>query len=560
MSSQRQEKDQDLSVLNHDNLSFYFPFANFTDVIKQEKGPVNQITGQHDPVTEDLFLNHPSSTSSTTSTTSNHPLPSLLLNSRSRSRSPTNNPHQPLQISSNTQLQDGIPISPPSTPPSSPTPSIAALPSSPSASLIQTNSSNNNFNPNVNVMVRSSGGRMVDHNSGPASESDSSNAESQSEISAEGSGSGSGSGIIDNGYGNQEDWESYQEVGFKGKGKAKGKEQCAVDLLSATVSKMATSPPPSNNHSTKSTSSHQQAQSHEKVSAVKAEEKLQDEVAENEEGEEEEEDAFTEDEESEPSNQLSHHQQLLSFSRPITMPDTPAATPESFQYPSTSRGSSATSTNSSLPSGPELGVSHRPTFSARAFMVELFPSLEDKLLSAKSVVNSKSKSRKNRSLKEGWLAEDAGVELIENCFGWRGAVLDRNGAVMRKTGRGTPEKRVLYVSMPLGDNNNNRISGGQEPNPTSTSNHLYQSQASLRTTVLSLLDFASDSLHPPCGALVLSIEKDLLAQGELPSLLHGLCYVGGNVVSFNGEKEESAEEGGAGEKPREGVVLVRIEL
>ena len=59
---------------------------------------------------------------------------------------------------------------------------------------------------------------------------------------------------------------------------------------------------------------------------------------------------------------------------------------------------------------------------------------------------------------------------------------------------------------------------------------------------------------------MLSIEKGLLANGELPGLLHGLCYVGGNVVSFNGEKEEGSEEGGAGEKPKEGVVLVRIEL
>ena len=172
---------------------------------------------------------------------------------------------------------------------------------------------------------------------------------------------------------------------------------------------------------------------------------------------------------SDPSQDSSSQSRERSFTL-SSMPDTPAATPESLQYASIGR-SSSTST-SSFPSGPQLEVSHRPTFSARAFMVELFPALEDKLFSARG--NGKSKKSKNRGLKEGWLAEDAGVELIENCHGWRGAVLDRNGAVMRKAGRGDSEKRVLYVSMPLGSGN--KTSGGIEPqsnlNKESTSSNL----------------------------------------------------------------------------------------
>jgi len=506
---------------------------------------VNQITGRHDPVTGDMAQD---SDSVTNASFSNHPLPSLLLTSRSgsRSRSPISSfnslpssSSQSVQIPA-PQFQDGVPISPPSTPPTSPRALPIQTSISPTASIIN----NYEFNPAVSVMVRSSGGRMVDHKSG--SGSDSEVVESQSEISAEG-----GASLVEDGYGKEEDWETYGQVKQNGrKLKGKGKEQCAVDLLSATASRMGTS-------STRS--SHQASGTHStaSISGAESDKSSNNSAAEEEEGTEH----LSDLQEEEQVTQLSH--QLLSFSRPISMPDTPAATPESLQYASIGR-SSSTST-SSFPSGPQLEVSHRPTFSARAFMVELFPALEDKLFSARG--NGKSKKSKNRGLKEGWLAEDAGVELIENCHGWRGAVLDRNGAVMRKAGRGDSEKRVLYVSMPLGSGN--KTSGGIEPqsnlNKESTSSNLrtpttYQSSASLRTTVLSLLDFASDSLHPPCGALVLSIEKGLLANGELPGLLHGLCYVGGNVVSFNGEKEEGSEEGGAGEKPKEGVVLVRIEL
>lgn len=71
----------------------------------------------------------------------------------------------------------------------------------------------------------------------------------------------------------------------------------------------------------------------------------------------------------------------------------------------------------------------------------------------------------------------------------------------------------------------------------------------LRDDVVSILDLASEKLA--CGRVIVALERD--AMPDFPSTLHGLCYVGAQVV-------KSAELGVEELMPKEGIILAAIDL
>lgn len=100
-------------------------------------------------------------------------------------------------------------------------------------------------------------------------------------------------------------------------------------------------------------------------------------------------------------------------------------------------------------------------------------------------------------------AEDAGVELL--CPGWTGAVIQKHshdlpGGI----------DRALYVQLPLAFD-----------------------RSRLRDNMLRILDMASDSAS--ASRVVFCLERNTL---DLASLLHGMCYVGGQLSSIHGQRDE----------------------
>ncbi|KAN0060466.1 hypothetical protein ACQY0O_007797 [Thecaphora frezii] len=159
--------------------------------------------------------------------------------------------------------------------------------------------------------------------------------------------------------------------------------------------------------------------------------------------------------------------------------------------------------------------------------------------------------------------EDAGVELV--CPGWSGAVLKTSGSASSEAAvphsesyssdasnsSGTSSadsKRTLYVSMPS-----------------------LVDQSQLREHVLALLDAASEKLG--CDSVVLCLDRQMR---DFAMVLHGLCYVGGQVVSVGRSSSSGGQEAEAstssswhsapdveaisGFAPRQGLVLIGIEL
>lgn len=120
--------------------------------------------------------------------------------------------------------------------------------------------------------------------------------------------------------------------------------------------------------------------------------------------------------------------------------------------------------------------------------------------------------------------EDAGVELL--CDGWTGAVVQR----VTKPADSKPVQlgeRSLYVRMPRS-----------------------YDRAQLRDHLLVLLDAAQHQLN--VSRTVFCLERDL---PDLATLLHGLCYVGGQVTSRGGQMDTWSRT-----VPMPSLVLVTVSL
>ncbi len=145
--------------------------------------------------------------------------------------------------------------------------------------------------------------------------------------------------------------------------------------------------------------------------------------------------------------------------------------------------------------------------------------------------------------------EDAGIELL--CPDWGGAVLIAQGSSnvdMSSADDSTEEDddddddqstvRTLYLSLPSSITNASSSSGASRSSrPASLSSSRTRNPRNnettlplqLRETLLKVLDHASDKLE--CDKVIISVER---AMPDFKSLLHGLCYVGGQVVSYGG--------------------------
>ncbi|WFD36483.1 ATP-binding cassette long-chain fatty acid transporter pxa2 [Malassezia cuniculi] len=129
---------------------------------------------------------------------------------------------------------------------------------------------------------------------------------------------------------------------------------------------------------------------------------------------------------------------------------------------------------------PANGAHHHPDQSAATFVRRIFTRLDDAV---------------------PYAAEDAGVELA--CPGWSGAVVERTHTTHSPR---DPARRTLYVHMPAN-----------------------MDRSRLRDNVLAVLDLASE--RAAAGRVVFCLER---STRDLVSLLHGLLYVGGHVVSAGG--------------------------
>ncbi|SHO76672.1 Hypothetical protein MSYG_1010 [Malassezia sympodialis ATCC 42132] len=126
-------------------------------------------------------------------------------------------------------------------------------------------------------------------------------------------------------------------------------------------------------------------------------------------------------------------------------------------------------------------------------------------------------------------AEDAGVELV--CRGWTGAVVQKCDLSYRAStappGVRCAKDRSLYVLMPRSCD-----------------------RSQLHDHILRILEMASKSA---CAArVVVCLERDL---PDLSSLIHGFCYVGGEVSSMNGQRDAWSLA-----TPTTSLVLVSISL
>lgn len=149
------------------------------------------------------------------------------------------------------------------------------------------------------------------------------------------------------------------------------------------------------------------------------------------------------------------------------------------QLPETPRQTPASSVNVSFPCISPL--QHHPRQSAEAFFRSILPAFPRD--AAHELVG---------------YAVDASIDLI--CPAWSGAVLDRTHI------DGT---RTLYTIL---------------PSHATTADTL-----GLRSDILALLDTASEDLM--CSRCVIGLRRDEMDQRDAKATLHGLCYVGGNVIS-----------------------------
>lgn len=146
-----------------------------------------------------------------------------------------------------------------------------------------------------------------------------------------------------------------------------------------------------------------------------------------------------------------------------------------------------------------MDVRHQPTAMAEAFLRRIFV---------------------NWNASSAYKAEDAGIELL--CPGWTGAVVQKNTCTTRSA-----QLRSLYVHMPRSFD-----------------------RSTLRDHLLRVLDSASDSV---CASrVVFCLERDI---PDLSSLLHGLCYVGGQLSSLQGQRDEWVQA-----TPLASLVLVAVTL
>ena len=150
---------------------------------------------------------------------------------------------------------------------------------------------------------------------------------------------------------------------------------------------------------------------------------------------------------------------------------------------------------------PANGAHHHPDLSAAAFMRRMFVQWDDP---------------------SSCTAEDAGVELV--CRGWTGVVVDRSHTTPPSR---DPARRSLYVHMPA-----------------------TMDRSRLRDDVLAVLDLASE--RAAASRVVFCIERSI---SDLGSLLHGLLYVGGQVVSAGGTPDPWI-----GAAPRAALVLVSVTM
>lgn len=146
-----------------------------------------------------------------------------------------------------------------------------------------------------------------------------------------------------------------------------------------------------------------------------------------------------------------------------------------------------------MPATPEISpdndVRHYAQKSARAFLQRIFGNVNDDVS-----------------------IEDAGVELVSP--GWTGAVIKTGvdhsvmstslaSATSSSASSSSDSQRTLYVSMPK-----------------------VVDSSLLREQVLSILDAASDKLG--CEHVMICLQSHMR---DFSTVLHGLCYVGGQVVA-----------------------------
>lgn len=206
----------------------------------------------------------------------------------------------------------------------------------------------------------------------------------------------------------------------------------------------------------------------------------------------------------------------------------------SMSAPASTRAS--TSAIELMPATPEISpdndVRHHGHKSARAFLHRIFGNVTDEVA-----------------------IEDAGVELVSP--GWTGAVI--------KTG-----SDHCITSTSLASNTSSSASSSSDSQRT-----LYVSMPKavdsslLREQVLSILDAASDKLG--CENVMICLQSHMR---DFSSVLHGLCYVGGQIVAASSNTQSPSPRPTLGDERttvsntdpvsglelRDHLVLVAVEL
>ncbi|WFD32105.1 hypothetical protein MSPP1_003147 [Malassezia sp. CBS 17886] len=174
---------------------------------------------------------------------------------------------------------------------------------------------------------------------------------------------------------------------------------------------------------------------------------------------------------------------------------------------------------------PANDVHHHPQATAEAFMRRIFTDWD---------------------AHGTWTVEDAGVELL--CLGWSGAVVeDKCGAAVEGDcggdGPHALDDRATLVT-PL----------SQQPRGTKRALFVHMpascDRTQLRDHILTILDAASERVS--AQRVVFCLERSL---PDLSSLLHGLCYVGGEVATTGTQRDPWT-----GAHPLASVVLVSVPL
>lgn len=175
----------------------------------------------------------------------------------------------------------------------------------------------------------------------------------------------------------------------------------------------------------------------------------------------------------------------------------------------------------------DMMIRHQPSISARDFVQSVLPRL--------------------RAIGHGgrrYLVEDAGMELV--CPGWSGAVLVDSRAVPTKTQsrsysssissskmsrtpsisslKGNPPRRILLT----------KIAAAQ------------LDTKDLRSSILDALDHATEKLQ--VENVVFVLDRTGVEEEKFRAMLHGLCYVGANVVGHGAHGEEKPRQQNQGQK------------